>query len=233
MIIRSSTPFQQYAPEDLLGPLNEVERKNAPPRLFALGDLSLLRSGPRVSIVGARNASPEGCRRARKLATELAREGVIVVSGLAEGIDTAAHEGAISAGGRTIAVLGAPLDVSYPQRNEALRQSILREHLAISQFPSGHPILRQNFPRRNRCMALVSDATVIVEAGDTSGSLSQGWEAIRLGRLLFIMKSVTVASGLTWPREMLRYGAQILTDTRPLLRLLPQEADAGLASVAF
>jgi DNA processing protein len=226
---RGAGTFEAFSPEDLLGPLNEVEKKNAPEQLFVAGDTSLLRRTiPHVSIVGARKASPEGLRRARRLAIELAREGVIIVSGLAEGVDTAAHTGALAAEGRTVAVVGTLLNVFYPAKNRALQETIMREHLAVSPFPVGHPI-QKHFPRRNRVMALLSDATVIVEASDSSGSISQGWEAIRLGRDLFIMKSVTEVPGLTWPRAMLRYGAQILTDTRLLLRQLPIEADVALA----
>jgi DNA processing protein len=223
----------EHTLRELLGPLNEVELKHAPERLFAAGDTGLLRGGARVAVIGARRPSPEGLRRARKLAAELARDGVIVVSGLAEGIDTAAHSGALAAGGRTIAVLGTPLDVAYPQKNRALQQRIMAEHLAISPFAPGAPVLRANFPYRNRVMALISDATVIVEAGDTSGALSQGWEAIRLGRLVFVLKSVTTVPGLTWPEKMIRYGAQVLTTTRSLTSLLPVAAAAGPAAVAF
>jgi DNA processing protein len=228
----SAAPVKGYTPEQLLGPLNEVEQKNAPERLFAQGDTSLLRGGTRVSIVGARKASPEGLRRARKLAAELVREGVIVVSGLAEGIDTAAHEAAIAAGGRTIAVLGTSLDRTYPAKNRELQRRIMDEHLAISPYAPGSAIYPSNFPYRNRVMALISDATVIVEAGETSGTLHQGWEAIRLGRLLFILKSIT-ESELEWPKKMLQYGAQVLTETASITSLLPVEADTGLASVAF
>jgi DNA processing protein len=224
---------REHTTRELLGPLNEVERKHAPERLFAAGDPSLLRGGARVAVIGARRPSPEGLRRARKLAAELAKEGVIVVSGLAEGIDTAAHAGALAAGGRTIAILGTPLDVTYPQKNRALQQRIMAEHLAISPFAPGTPVLRSNFPYRNRLMALISDATVIVEANDASGALSQGWEAIRLGRLLFILKSITEAPGLAWPEKMLRYGAQVLTSTRSVTSLLPVAAAAGPAAVAF
>lgn len=155
-----------------------------------------------------------------------------VVSGLAEGIDTAAHMGAISAGGRTIAVVGTPLNKFFPAKNRELQEQLMRDHLVVSQFPLGYPIQKTNFPRRNRVMALISDATVIVEASDSSGSISQGWEAIRLGRLLLIMKSVAENERLTWPTKMLEYGAQVLTDTAPLLDMLPVD-DVALAAVAF
>lgn len=228
---KPAASFSAYTPEELLGSLNEVERLNAPEQLYVEGDLELLRRRPRVSIVGARRASEEGLRRATRLARELAMRGAVVVSGLAEGIDTAAHEGAIVAGGKTVAVLGTPLDDVYPKRNRELQALIMREHLAVSQFPLGSPVRRGNFPRRNRVMALLSDATVIVEAGETSGSLSQGWEAIRLGRQLLILKSTVERPDLLWPRMMVGYGAEVLSDTERLLEQLPQEELAEVAAV--
>ena len=206
---------------ELLGPQSELERKHAPELLFAAGDVELILRSTRVSVIGARKPTPAGLRRARKLAVELAREGVVVVSGLAEGIDTAAHDGVLAAGGRTIAVLGTPLDVCYPQQNRELQRRIMTEHLALSPFAPGSPVARRNFPYRNRVMALISDATVIVEADDTSGALAQGWEAIRLGRPLFILESLAAAPDLAWPGKMLRYGARVMTSTKPLLDLLP------------
>ncbi len=97
----------------------------------------------------------------------------------------------------------------------------MAEHLAISQIPRGVPIQRRNFPQRNRTMALISDASVIIEAGDSSGSLSQGWEALRLGRLLFVLRSVVEDSRLIWPRKMLDYGAIVLADAELLFEALP------------
>jgi DNA processing protein len=136
----------------------------------------------------------------------------VVVSGLAAGIDTAVHHATLAAGGRTIAVLGTPLDQVYPKTNTALQHQIMREHLCLSQFPAGTPIHRRNFPLRNRTMALLADATVIIEATDASGSLAQGWEALRLGRGLFVPKSVTEDVTVSWPQKMLHYGAQVLSD---------------------
>ncbi len=232
--MKTADTVLSFTPDELLGPLNDVERHNAPPRLYLTGARSLLKLGTRVSIVGARKASDLGLRRARKLARILAEEGVVVVSGLAAGIDTAAHEGAMSVPrGRTIAVLGTPLDTSYPAKNRELQRRIMEEHLAVSQYPAGHPIQKGNFPRRNRTMALISDATVIVEAGDTSGSLSQGWEALRLGRPLFIMKSVTEAPNLKWPSNLLKYGAEILAKPADLLEAFPADMGGHLDSLSF
>jgi DNA processing protein len=209
------------SPEAAMGPLNEIERLNAPKQLFLEGDIELLRRRPRVSIVGSRDATPEGIRRAAKLARVLAENGVVVVSGLARGIDTAAHRAAIEAGGRTIAVIGTPLDKVYPKENTDLQREIAKNHLVVSQFPVGRPTTPGCFPMRNRTMALIVDASVIVEAGNTSGSLSQGWEALRLARSLFFLKSVMENKGLTWPQKMMAYGAQVLAEPEELLETLP------------
>jgi len=205
---------------ELLGPLNDVEQKFAPPRLWTSGDTSLLQRHPRVAIVGTRHPSPEGERRARKLVKALVEQRVVVVSGLAQGVDTVAHSQAIELGGRTIAVLGTPLDQVFPRQNEALQRRIAQEHLLVSEFPPGSAVSRGNFSRRNRTMALIADASVIIEAGDGSGTLSQGWEALRLGRPLFLLKSLLDAN-LKWPREMLDYGASVLARVEDLMKVLP------------
>jgi DNA processing protein len=144
----------------------------------------------------------------------------VIVSGLAKGIDASAHKAAISSGGRTIGVLGTPLDRAYPQENAQLQAEMARNHLVVSEFRIGSVVMRSNFIRRNRTMALVADASVIVQAGESSGSISQGYEALRLGRPLFIWKSL-FESSLDWPKEMARYGAMELSDPKELLENLP------------
>jgi len=198
-------------PLEVLGALNDVEQKNAPKQLFLAGDESLLLRGPRVSVVGSRKATVEGLKRASYLVRTLVDCKMIVVSGLAEGIDTAAHTAAIEAGGATIAILGTPLDQAYPAANRDLQDRLAKEYLIVSQFSSGTTVTPKNFPMRNRTMALLTDATVIVEAGEKSGTLHQGWEALRLGRALFLMESVANDPNLSWPREMIEYGAQVLS----------------------
>lgn len=225
-----SDPRHGYSPQEILGPLNKVERENAPKFLFAEGNLSLLKVSPRVSIVGTRKPSALGVKRAAKLARDLSSHGVVVVSGLAKGIDTAAHTATLDAGGKTIAVLGTPLSAVYPKENAALQRRLMTEHLVLSQFPEGYPIQPSNFPRRNRVMALITDATVIVEAAEQSGAISQGWEALRLGRRLFIMRSVAESEGLKWPAEMQRYGAEVLAETDDLLEALPLGIGDALAA---
>jgi DNA processing protein len=221
-----------FTPEQLLGPLNPQEQRFAPKALFAAGHLDWLRRSRRVAIVGARRSGESGLRRARKLTRILVEQDVTIVSGLAAGIDAAAHTTAIEAGGRTVAVIGTPLSKAYPQAHRALQQQLMREHLVISQFPEGATTSRRSFPLRNRTMALISEASVIVEAGDGSGSLSQGWEALRLGRPLFLMASLLDRSDLSWPRTMIEYGAMVLRTPEDLLEQLPDAVDDPLAAIA-
>src|SRR5205814_51885 len=110
----------------------------------------------------------------------------VIVSGLARGIDTAALMGAIEKGGRTVAVIGTPLDKAYPAENADLQTEIYSHHLLVTPFRIGEQVFKANFPKRNRVMAAISDATVIIEASDTSGTLHQAAECEKLGRWLFI-----------------------------------------------
>lgn len=229
-----NTNHHSQTPEELLGPLDEVESKHAPAELFLAGDALLLTQGARVSVVGSRRASPEGLKRASKLSKLLVSHGIVVVSGLAEGIDTSAHTTAIECGGRTVAVLGTPLEEYFPAKNRALQELIMRDHLVVSQFASGSSAGKKAFPMRNRTMALLSDATVIVEAGEASGTIHQGWEALRLGRTLCIMESL-VASGHKWCEEMLGYGAVVLSESNKALFLenLPEESRVERTEATF
>lgn len=175
---------------------------SAPKRLHLAGDLELLEK-PAVAIVGTREVSEEGARRARRLARELAEAGVVVMSGLARGVDTHALTAALDAGGRVVAVIGTPLDKAYPAENGPLQERIHREQLLISPFAEGTRTFPSSFPIRNRVMAALSRATVIIEASDTSGTLHQAAECARLGRWLFIAASAAENPALTWPAGFL------------------------------
>ena len=129
--------------------------------------------------------------------------------------------------------IGTPLDKVYPRENTELQQAMMRDHLVVSQFPAGHPVQRSNFPRRNRVMALIADASVIVEAGEKSGTLSQGWEALRLGRPLFLMRSVVEDPSLKWPGQMIEYGATVLRKPEELLEVLPEAGEDFIAELAL
>jgi DNA processing protein len=225
-------PMKTLTPEQLLGPLNAVEAKNAPRQIHFEGDLGLLRRH-RVAIVGSRAASDEATRRAARLARELSRAGVVIVSGLAEGIDASAHRAAMAEGGGTIAVLGNGLSHFFPQENRDLQAEIARDHLLLSEFAEGTPPKAGNFPARNRTMALVSQATVIVDAQERSGTVSQAWEAIRLGRQLFLMRSLVEKPGLEWPKLVMQYGADILDSSEQLVSFLPPLEEFELDAAAF
>lgn len=184
---------------EMLAPARRLE---VPPLVHWAGNLSLLHSRS-VSIVGTREATEAGRLRAARLARELAEAGVVVVSGLALGIDTAALASAMQHHGHVAAVIGTPLSKAYPAENGPLQERIWREHVLLTPFAEGETVFRSNFPKRNRVMAAVSDATVIVEASDTSGTLHQAAECQRLGRWLFILQSVAEDRALKWPASFL------------------------------
>jgi DNA processing protein len=173
-------------------------------RLYYAGDLSLLRR-PCVSIVGTRDVSSSGIAATEWVTRALVKAGIVIVSGLAYGVDAVAHKTAIATGGKTIAVIGTPLDKASPSENARLQEEIYREHLLISQFPSGANTFPANFPVRNRLMAALSDATVVIEAKDKSGTLHQAAECTRLGRPLFIAKPLAESPDIAWPKDFLKY----------------------------
>lgn len=131
------------------------------------------------------------------------------------------HKTAIKNGGKTIAVIGTPLSKTYPKENAELQKEMMHSQLVISQYKVGRPTTKKDFVFRNRTMALISDASVIVEAGEGSGTLYQGWETLRLGRPLFICKPAVHNAELEWPKEMIRHGAIELDDPADILEVLP------------
>ncbi|NNL31056.1 MAG: DNA-protecting protein DprA [Gemmatimonadetes bacterium] len=153
-----------------------------PPVLFLAGRLELLRRGPTVAVVGARRSTARARDVAGRLGTSLGRNGVTVVSGLALGVDGAAHAGALRAEGDTIAVLGAGVDVPYPRFHRRLHHQIRQRGLLVSEFPPGTNAAPHHFPRRNRLLAALSGSVVVVEAGDRSGALITVDHALDLGR---------------------------------------------------
>ncbi|MCL2591588.1 MAG: DNA-protecting protein DprA [Betaproteobacteria bacterium] len=185
--------------------------------LYYRGDINLLYLPVRVAVVGSRHPSEEGKRRARKLAKCLVEDDAVVVSGLAHGIDTAAHTAAIEANGKTIGVIGTPISEVYPKENKELQETIAREHLLVSQVPvirylnQNFAVNRFFFPERNITMSALTQATVIVEAGETSGSLIQARAALQQRRKLFILESC-FGKGLKWPERFQKDGAIRVSD---------------------
>lgn len=189
-------------------------------KLWCVGDASLLKKKC-VAIVGTREVSADGAARSRRLARELAAAGVVIVSGLAKGVDTEALTAAVDAGGSVVAVIGTPVNRAYPAENKALQERIYRDHLLISQFAPGERVFPSNFPERNKLMAALSDASAIIEAGDTSGTLHQAAECVRLGRWLFIARSIIDNPSLQWPKRFLHEPVcKPLTSTSDVIRAI-------------
>lgn len=168
---------------------------------------------PSVAVVGTRKPSDDGIKRARQLVKALLADKFTIVSGLAKGIDTVAHETAIGEGGQTIGVIGTPLGHTYPKSNAALQNTIAEKFLLISQIPveryeaQSPKTNRFFFPERNKTMSALAIATIIIEAGETSGTLTQAREALKQGRKLFILNSCFENSNLTWPAKYEAQGA--------------------------
>jgi len=191
---------------------------------------------PCVAIVGTREPTEDGRRRAAKLAKLFVADGYTIVSGLARGIDTVAHTTAIAEGGFTIAVLGTPITEYYPPENRKLQQQIADEHLVISQVPivryskQHFRVNRHFFPERNITMSALTEATVIVEAGETSGTLVQARHALKQKRKLFILESCFHNPSLTWPTTFLKRGAIRVTDYQDIKRhLAPRDSQKAVS----
>jgi DNA processing protein len=184
---------------------------------------------PGISVVGTRKPSAEGIRRAKRLVKALVNAKYTIYSGLATGIDTAAHQAAIEYGGFTVAVTGAPLWLNYPKENAALQKEITKNHLLISQVPvlsykeKDINFTRLFFPERNITMAALSIATIIVEAGETSGTLKQAKAALKQGRKVFILNSNFENPHLTWPKKLEDKGAIRVYDIDDVLQGLRSE----------
>lgn len=168
---------------------------------------------PSIAVVGSRNPSPEGAARTRALVRQLVADNYTIVSGMAAGIDKIAHETALQEDGRTIAVLGTPITRVYPRENAELQERIANEFLVISQVPvkryarQTSLINKHFFPERNVTMSALTVATIIVEAGETSGTLIQARAAIAQGRKLFILDSCFLNPKITWPQKFAEKGA--------------------------
>ena len=193
--------------------------------LYYSGNLEYLHTKS-IAIVGTRNPSEYGVRRAKKLTKLLVKDGYTIVSGLAKGIDTVAHKTAIESGGRTISVIGTPLNKVYPKENKNLQEYIAKKHLLISQVPfyryskQGINGNRLFFPQRNKTMSAISDATVIIEASDTSGTLIQARAALYQGRKLFILDSCFHNDKIKWPKRFLERGAIRVVDYNDIINNL-------------
>jgi DNA processing protein len=210
-----------------------------PLTLHFRGDRSLL-AQKSIAIVGSRRASPYAINVARQLGDDLARSGLLVVSGLARGVDAAAHEAALDASFPTIAVLGTGIDIAYPRTNRALYKRIVEHGLLLSEFPPGTPPLAANFPIRNRVISGLTLGTIIVEATSRSGSLITARMAAEQNRDVFCVPGSIFSPGSEGTHRLIQYGAKLVHDANdvleelklpPMARDAPSEPDSPLREV--
>jgi DNA processing protein len=207
-----------------------VEIYDPPPLLYILGDPAVL-GRHAIAIVGTRRPTPYGLQMSTRLARDLAAHGLVVVSGLARGIDAAAHQGALEAGGKTVAVLGCGLDVIYPKENRKLHQQIAEHGAVITEFPFGTPPLPENFPVRNRVIAGMSLGAVVVEGEQHSGSLVTARLAMEFSREVYgVPGNVTQPTSYV-PNHLIRHGAKLVTSWEDVVEELPTPVRAELFPV--
>ena len=182
---------------------------------------------PAVAVVGSRHATPAGLAMARRLGRELAAAGITVVSGLARGVDGAAHEGALEAHGRSIAVLGSGVDVIYPAEHRSLAEGVLGRGLVMSELPPGTPPLPSHFPLRNRIISGLVRAVVVIEAGEKSGSLITARQALEQGRDVLAVPGNAVSGRYRGSHALIKDGAPLVETVEDVLHELRWGAIPG------
>jgi len=223
--------------EEVFGVLNETEQWNAPQRIWVSGKSGLLSGGRRACLMGETVTPQRSLLTARKLASRLARERITLVSGLAPGIDEASLMSAIDAGGTVIGLVQDPLSLFYPRSLRKLARVIRRDHLLMAPGNLGKGDRKREFSLAGAIAPLISDAVVMVDAAFDSEVLKQGWEAIRLGRPLYLCRELIEESlSSDWPEEMIDHGAKVLTDRNfhdELIANLPEVSRAEFAAFTF
>jgi len=202
----------EYPPELL-------DLPSPPDPLYGIGRISAL-AKPRVAIVGTRNSTAYGERAARSLTRALVRAGVSVISGMARGIDAAAHRTAIEEGGNTVAVLGTGVDVPYPVGHRQLHRSIAEHGLVLSENPPGATAHAGAFPKRNRIIAALAPVTIVVEAGFKSGALNTATQALELGRVVAAVPGPIDSEQSRGSNQLIRDGAVVIASVDDALALL-------------
>lgn len=213
-----------------------LEIADPPNVLYVRGDPGLL-SGRGLAVVGSRNATPQGVQTAENFARTLAGQGLGIISGLALGIDAAAHRGALAANGITIAVIGTGADRLYPARNMALAQAIASHGAIVSEFPLGTPALAANFPRRNRIISGLSRGVLVVEAAPESGSLITARLAAEQGREVFAIPGSIHSPVARGCHKLIKQGAKLVETAADILEELgyveapePRQAETPAAA---
>ncbi len=187
-----------------------------PPILYAKGKFEY-GDDIAIAIVGTRTPSPNGAFTAQELASQLTRQGITIVSGMARGIDSEAHKGALESGGRTIAVLGCGVDIAYPPENEMLMDGIAEHGVVISEYPLGTTPFAKNFPARNRIISGLSLGVVVVEAAQDSGSLITAGFSLEQGREVFAVPGNIGSEVSKGPHKLIRQGAKLVENYQDIL----------------
>ncbi|MFH0806402.1 MAG: DNA-processing protein DprA [Candidatus Brennerbacteria bacterium] len=217
------------SPGDAEYPARLANISDPPERLYVRGTLPD-QSTPTVAIVGTRKATHEGRETARGFARDIAGRGAIIVSGLALGIDAAAHEGALDAHGKTVAVLGCGVDAIYPPTHESLGRRIEECGAIISEYPEGTPSYPNQFLARNRIISGLADAVVIIEAPIASGALATARHAANQGREVFVMPGPAGHPHYEGSHMLIREGARLIRNARDLLEDMPSLAESLAAT---
>ena len=200
-------------------PRELLELQQPPSVLFAIGSAAAL-AAPRVAIVGTRNSTAYGERITRSLTRALVRSGVSIISGMARGIDGAAHRTALEEGGRTVAVLGTGIDVPYPVGHRQLHRAIAERGLVVSENPPGMRAHKGAFPKRNRIIAALAPVTIVIEAGFRSGALNTASQALELGRVVAAVPGPIDSEQSRGSNQLLRDGAVLIAAPDDALALL-------------
>ncbi len=206
--------------DDAAYPQTLLQLRDAPPLLYVLGNPELLNAVPAVSVVGSRNASVNGRKIASHIAYDLTENNILVISGMARGIDSAAHKGAMYAReqkGTTLAVLGTGVDIPYPVENRGLYNQIIKQGAVVSEFPLGTTPQAQNFPRRNRIVSALTAGTLVIEAGLNSGSLITARLALEQGRDVFAVPGSPVDSRSAGTNKLIKDGAFLVETAEDIL----------------
>ncbi len=210
-------------------PIELLDLSRPPDPLYAIGRVSAL-TKPRVAIVGTRNSTGYGERTARSLTRSLVRAGVSVVSGMARGIDAAAHRTAIEEGGNTVAVLGTGIDVPYPVGHRQLHRSIGERGLILSENPPGAKAHEGAFPKRNRIIAALGQVIIVIEAGFKSGALNTATQALELGRVVAAVPGPIDSPQSQGSNQLLRDGAVLIASVDDALALFGLSAPTDRAT---
>lgn len=201
--------YRVYCHADSSYPAMLKKISDPPPVLYARGKFEY-GDDVAVAIIGTRNPTPLGGHTARELAANLSRQGLTIVSGMARGIDSEGHRGALNAGGRTVAVLGSGIDVPYPPENETLLEEIVSHGVVVSEFPLGTEPYAKNFPARNRIISGLSSGVIVVEAAQDSGSLITAGFALEQGREVFAVPGNIANESSRGPHKLIKQGAKLI-----------------------